>query len=465
MVVGERLADRLEPVMANWWATADYRNGYYGPPLRLAETARRFDISPAWFSWVGAAPALEVLLEIGVDEINEHNVRLANRFRARWGSRRPTARSSPSRRTAPRIGSRRRVFARPCGQATRGSRSTSTTRRMTSSWRLPRFGDRRQGTGSDSTAPLTVRPGCGPPPITHTPPEGDDAETVPRGGEVGQRRPGTGAGPQRPDGAIRPGRRLTADRHDAANDRGRARAAAGRGGRASSSSGSASGRTPPRCRGSCRGPRAGRRPRRPVRPARSRRGARAGVGPGGCAIASSGGRGRARGWRAPSVFARRRPRRGRPRSQRRRPRRAPPGATGCGASCDRRRGTRCGVRPIGPVAAEDHDSAAPRGSGGVVDRHREIGAARPGVACGVVDVDPPRVGATREEAPATTIRFPSGAAATSVRGSGSGLPLTHAAVAAATAATAGISVVPTSGAAPRSRDRASRSGRSGRRPR
>ena len=85
MVVGPRLADELAPVMANWWATADYRDGYYGPPLRLAETARRFDISPAWFSWVGAAPALEVLLEIGIDEINGHDVRLANRFRDAMG--------------------------------------------------------------------------------------------------------------------------------------------------------------------------------------------------------------------------------------------------------------------------------------------------------------------------------------------------------------------------------------------
>jgi selenocysteine lyase/cysteine desulfurase len=85
MVVGPRLTDRLEPLMANWWATADYSNGYYGPPLRLATTARRFDISPAWFSWVGAAASLETLLEIGVDEIHAHNVGLANRFRAPMG--------------------------------------------------------------------------------------------------------------------------------------------------------------------------------------------------------------------------------------------------------------------------------------------------------------------------------------------------------------------------------------------
>ena len=71
--------------MANWWATADYRNGYYGPPLRLDETARRFDISPAWFSWVGGATALETLLEIGIAVIHDHDVRLANRFREAMG--------------------------------------------------------------------------------------------------------------------------------------------------------------------------------------------------------------------------------------------------------------------------------------------------------------------------------------------------------------------------------------------
>lgn len=85
MVVGHRLAGQLQPVMANWWATEDYANGFYGPPLRLADTARRFDISPAWFSWVGAAPALAVLLELGVEEINAHDVRLANRFRESMG--------------------------------------------------------------------------------------------------------------------------------------------------------------------------------------------------------------------------------------------------------------------------------------------------------------------------------------------------------------------------------------------
>ena len=42
-------------------------------------------MSPAWFSWVGAAPALDLLLDIGVDAIHEHDVRLANLFRAGLG--------------------------------------------------------------------------------------------------------------------------------------------------------------------------------------------------------------------------------------------------------------------------------------------------------------------------------------------------------------------------------------------
>ena len=39
-------------------------------------------MSPAWFPWIGTAPTLELLLEIGIDAIHEHNLRLANRFRA-----------------------------------------------------------------------------------------------------------------------------------------------------------------------------------------------------------------------------------------------------------------------------------------------------------------------------------------------------------------------------------------------
>jgi selenocysteine lyase/cysteine desulfurase len=80
-----RVREGLRPLAAGWYAAADVRGGYYGPPLRLAEDARRFDVSPAWFSWVGAAPALAVVEQIGVAAIRRHNVALANRFRTGLG--------------------------------------------------------------------------------------------------------------------------------------------------------------------------------------------------------------------------------------------------------------------------------------------------------------------------------------------------------------------------------------------
>ncbi|MEU4717783.1 aminotransferase class V-fold PLP-dependent enzyme [Micromonospora purpureochromogenes] len=79
------LRERLRPDAAGWYAGADPHASYYGPPLRLADDARRFDTSPAWFSWVGAAPALEVVAEIGVPAIRAHDVALANRFLAGLG--------------------------------------------------------------------------------------------------------------------------------------------------------------------------------------------------------------------------------------------------------------------------------------------------------------------------------------------------------------------------------------------
>jgi selenocysteine lyase/cysteine desulfurase len=83
-VRAERL-DGVIPHSAGWYAGEDVHSSYYGPPLRLAQSTRRFDLSPAWFSWVGAAPALELLNAIGVDAIPEHDRRLATAFRAGLG--------------------------------------------------------------------------------------------------------------------------------------------------------------------------------------------------------------------------------------------------------------------------------------------------------------------------------------------------------------------------------------------
>ena len=80
----ERL-DAIGPHAAGWYAGEDPLATFFGGPLRLAESARRLDTSPAWFMWVATAPALATIEEIGVDAIHAHDVGLANRFRAGLG--------------------------------------------------------------------------------------------------------------------------------------------------------------------------------------------------------------------------------------------------------------------------------------------------------------------------------------------------------------------------------------------
>lgn len=75
----------LVPYTASWYAGADRWSSIYGGPLRLAADARRFDVSPAWHAWVGGAPALALLAEVGVPALHAHSVGLANRFRAGTG--------------------------------------------------------------------------------------------------------------------------------------------------------------------------------------------------------------------------------------------------------------------------------------------------------------------------------------------------------------------------------------------
>lgn len=82
LVTRPTLRSRLIPGQAGWFAGDDPHTSYYGPPLRLASDARALDISPAWFSWVGTAPALKLISQVGISAIHAHDVRLANRFRA-----------------------------------------------------------------------------------------------------------------------------------------------------------------------------------------------------------------------------------------------------------------------------------------------------------------------------------------------------------------------------------------------
>lgn len=92
MAIKPELNARITPVNANWYAGESPWDSIYGSPLRLAASARRFDISPAWLNWVGTLPALELITSLGVDAIHQHNISLANLFCRRMGL--PPANSS-----------------------------------------------------------------------------------------------------------------------------------------------------------------------------------------------------------------------------------------------------------------------------------------------------------------------------------------------------------------------------------
>jgi selenocysteine lyase/cysteine desulfurase len=70
--------ERTRPIAANWYAGEDPWQAVYGLPLRLAADARRFDLSPVWFSQVGAAAAVPWLAGLDTAAVHDHCVRLAD---------------------------------------------------------------------------------------------------------------------------------------------------------------------------------------------------------------------------------------------------------------------------------------------------------------------------------------------------------------------------------------------------
>lgn len=81
LVVPEDLGG-LTPLFAGWVAGERPWDACYGPIDELAHSARRFDESPALFSYAGARRSLELLEELGVDAIRAHDLALADRFRS-----------------------------------------------------------------------------------------------------------------------------------------------------------------------------------------------------------------------------------------------------------------------------------------------------------------------------------------------------------------------------------------------
>ena len=85
LTVRPEVMDEVVPHTAGWYAGEQPWASIYGSPLRLAVDARRFDVSPVWHAWVGAAPALELLEQVGTAALHRHGVGLADRFRGGLG--------------------------------------------------------------------------------------------------------------------------------------------------------------------------------------------------------------------------------------------------------------------------------------------------------------------------------------------------------------------------------------------
>ena len=78
MSLSDRVARIMTPHAANWYAGEEPWSTIYGLPLRLADSARRFDTSPSWFSALGSALTLPWLASLDSAAVEAHALGLAN---------------------------------------------------------------------------------------------------------------------------------------------------------------------------------------------------------------------------------------------------------------------------------------------------------------------------------------------------------------------------------------------------
>lgn len=72
LTVGERLAGRVPPLAAGWYAGREPMASCYGTRIEPAPGARGLDVSPAWQAWVGAEPALRLFADADVPALWAH---------------------------------------------------------------------------------------------------------------------------------------------------------------------------------------------------------------------------------------------------------------------------------------------------------------------------------------------------------------------------------------------------------
>ncbi|QEW03435.1 aminotransferase class V-fold PLP-dependent enzyme [Microbacterium lushaniae] len=94
LTVTEEFGRHLRPVQGGWYAGEDPWASCYGADIAFAASARRFDVSPAWQAFVGAAPALELFADVDADALHGHAVGLAAAFREGMGLPAPARESA-----------------------------------------------------------------------------------------------------------------------------------------------------------------------------------------------------------------------------------------------------------------------------------------------------------------------------------------------------------------------------------
>lgn len=85
LTLSERLERDVPPLFAGWYAGEDPWSSCYGGAVELAPDVTRFDASPAWQAFVGAAPALALFASLDPGAVHDHTTGLARAFRTRLG--------------------------------------------------------------------------------------------------------------------------------------------------------------------------------------------------------------------------------------------------------------------------------------------------------------------------------------------------------------------------------------------
>lgn len=83
LTLSDDLARDIPPLFAGWYAGADPWSSCYGGDVELAPDVTRFDASPAWQAFIGAAPALALFASLDAHALHAHATGLAAAFRSR----------------------------------------------------------------------------------------------------------------------------------------------------------------------------------------------------------------------------------------------------------------------------------------------------------------------------------------------------------------------------------------------